>query len=178
MAEETRVQDTHEAQGTGEASEQNGEETPITLESVMAELAKTKAEAARNKAALDKALHSNGELTKQLRAKMSASEQEEEAKRQEAEALRTHISDLENFKKETEAKERYINLGMSQDLAKEAAKAEVSGDMDSLTEIYKKYNEASLKASRDEWLKSRPEPAASKEEGTADKDPFLAGFGA
>ena len=67
-------------------------------------------------------------------------------------------------------------MGMSAEFAKEAAEAEVAGDMDTLTAVYKKYNDATLKASRDEWLKSRPEPNASREEGSTEKDPFLSGF--
>ena len=67
-------------------------------------------------------------------------------------------------------------MGMSAEFAKEAADSEVAGDMDTLTAVYKKYNEATIKASRDEWLKSRPEPNAGREEDAAKDDPFLAGF--
>ena len=87
------------------------------------------------------------------------------------------MADLENFKKKTEAKERYMTIGMSADLAKEAAEAEVNGDMDALTEVYKRYNEASIKANKDEWLRTRPEPAASRDEA-GNEDPFLKGFNA
>lgn len=177
MEKETQMQEqTTQSEQTGTANEQPEQEQQITLESLSADNAKLKAELAKQKLALDKALHNNGELTKQLRAKMSAQEQEDEAKRQEAEAFKNHMADLEAFKKRTEAKDRYLTIGMSADLAKEAAEAEVSGDMDALTAVYKKYNEASLKASRDEWLRSRPEPAASRDESSAKEDPFLAGF--
>lgn len=177
MPEETRANEAME-QGNqaAENKEQTTEQPEITLESLNADNAKLRAELAKNKLALDKALHNNGELTKQLRAKMTAQEQEDEAKRQEAEAFKTHMAELENFKKKTEAKERYMTIGMTAELAKEAADAEVAGDMDTLTAVYKKYNEASLKASRDEWIKTRPEPASSREENAENEDPFLAGF--
>ena len=149
---------------------------PITIESVMAELAKAKAENARTKTALDKALQSNGELTKQLRAKMTASEQEEEAKRAAEEAQQNRIKELEDFKRKAEAKERYVTIGMSADLAKEAAEAEVSGDMDGLAAIYKKHSDISLKAKEAEWLKARPMPEAGHEENKEKEDPFLSGF--
>lgn len=177
MAEETRNEQAVEQaeQNGGQGGQQQEPET--TLESVSADNAKLRAELAKSKIALDKALHNNGELTKQLRAKMTAQEQEDEAKRIEAENFRTHMADLENFKKKTEAKERYMTIGMSADLAKEAAEAEVTGDMDALTEVYKRYNEASIKANKDEWLRTRPEPAASREEA-GNEDPFLKGFNA
>jgi len=177
MPEETRANEAME-QGNqaAENKEQTTEQPEITLESLNADNAKLRAELAKNKLALDKALHNNGELTKQLRAKMTAQEQEDEAKRQEAEAFKTHMVELENFKKKTEAKERYMTIGMTAELAKEAAEAEVAGDMDTLTAVYKKYNEASLKASRDEWIKTRPEPASSRDENAEKEDPFVVGF--
>ena len=161
-------------QATGQEAPQ--QEPEVTTESKDAENARLRAELAKNKIALDKALHNNGELTKQLRAKMTAQEQEDEAKRIEQENVRNHIAELETFKRKTEAKERYLNLGMSQDFAKEAADAEVAGDMDALTDVYKRYNDASLKAHKDEWLKNRPEPVASRGEEAGKEDPFLAGF--
>ena len=167
MAEETQV--------VQETQEQVAE-PEVTMESLSADNAKLRAEMAKQKLALDKALHNNGELTKQLRAKMTAQEQEEAAKREEADALRAHLADLEAFKRKAEAKERYLTMGMSKDFALQAAEAEVAGDMDALTAIYKKHNDATIKAKQDEWLKTRPEPAAGREEDAAKDDPFLAGF--
>ena len=176
MAEETRMQESTAPEQNATAQENEAAEQPITIETLSADNAKLKAEIAKQKIALDKALHNNGELTKQLRAKMTAQEQEDEAKRQEKEAFRNHMEELETFKKRTEAKDRYETMGMAKDLAREAAEAEVAGDMDALTAVYKRHYDASLKASKDEWLKSRPEPAASREEDAAKEDPFLAGF--
>lgn len=167
MAEETQV--------VQETVEQVAE-PEVTMESLSADNAKLRAEMAKQKLALDKALHNNGELTKQLRAKMTAQEQEEAAKREEADALRAHLADLETFKRKTEAKDRYLTMGMSKDFALQAAEAEVAGDMDALTAIYKKHSDATIKAKQDEWLKTRPEPAAGRDEGAGKEDPFLAGF--
>lgn len=161
---------------TGAAGDNGGQEQPITLESLMADNAKLKADIAKNKAALDKALHNNGELTKQLRAKMTASEQEAEAKREAEEAQANRIKELETYKARSEARERYMaTIGMSADLAKEAADAEVNGDMDALAAVYKRHQEVILKASEAEWLKKRPVPESGKGE-SGQKDPFLAGF--
>ena len=177
MAEETRATEQTMEQGEQNNGKETAQQEPeITMESLNADNAKLRAELAKNKVALDKALHNNGELTKQLRAKMTAQEQEDEAKRIEAENFRNHMAELEAFKKRTEAKERYLTIGMTPELAKEAAEAEVSGDMDVLTDVYKRYNEASIKAHKDEWIKTRPEPAASRDESAEKEDPFLTGF--
>ena len=181
MADEKNVQTTEpepqETTPSGTADGVQETNSPVTLESVMAELAKAKAENAKNKAALDKALHNNGELTKQLRAKMTASEQEAEAKREAEEAQANRIKELETYKLRSEARERYMTtLGMNPDLAKEAAEAEVSGDMDALSAVYKKHQEAVISAQKDEWIKSVPQASAGREESNQNEDPFLAGF--
>ena len=180
MAEENKVQEQNVEQEVNETGSDNNADTsqePITVESLMAELAKQKAENAKNKTALDKALHNNGELTKQLRARMSASEQEAEAKRQAAEAQANRIKELEDYKRGSEARERYMEtVGMSPELAKEAAAAEVAGDMDALASVYRRHQEAALKASEAEWLKKRPLPETGRDEDKAKEDPFLAGF--
>ena len=51
-----------------------------TVEELMAQLATEKADRAKEKQALDKALREKGELTKALRAKQTTEEQEAEAK--------------------------------------------------------------------------------------------------
>ena len=176
MAEEKNAQDTQEAKGE-QAGTGSEAEPEITIESVMAELAKARAESAKNKAALDKALHNNGELTRQLRAKMSASEQEQEAKRAAEEEQKNRIKELEDYKRRSEAKERFMTtMGMPPELAKEAADAEVAGDMEALTSVHKRHTDAILKASREQWLKERPEAASGHDEGHEKEDPFLAGF--
>lgn len=167
---------TDQQQAVDEQSNGGQEQEPVTLESLISELSKVKAESAKNKAALDKALHNNGELTKQLREKMSASEKEAEAKREAEEAQANRIKELEDYKRRSEARERYLALGMSPELAKDAAEAEVAGDMDALTAVYKKNTDSVLKAQREEWLKSQPTVQSGHGEGAESEDPFLAGF--
>lgn len=164
MAEETRGQEQIEntQQNNTEVNQGNTqpEETgkdDMTVDGLLAQLATLKVENARNKAALDKQMKANGELTKQLRAKMSAAEQEAEEKKEAEEAQKKLISDLQEFKKRTEAKDRYMLMGMSAEFAKQAAEAEVKGDMDTLASVMKQYNDASLKAQQAEFLKNRPD---------------------
>lgn len=161
MAEETRVQETIDNNPTPDAAvkdnQSGGDQEEITMDSLLAQVATLKVENARNKAALDKQMKANGELTKQLRAKMSAAEQEAEEKKEAEEAQKKLISELQDFKHHAEAKDRYMMMGMSAEFAKRAAEAEVKGDMDTLASVMKQYNDASLKAQQAEFLKNRPD---------------------
>lgn len=159
MADENKALETKgtnaEAVDTEKAPDNSQEE--VTMDSLMAQLATLKVENARNKAALDKQLKANGELTKQLRAKMTAAEQEAEEKKAREEEQKQLIDDLKDFKHRAEAKDRYLMMGMSAEFAKKAADAEVKGDMDTLASVMKQYNDYSLKAQQAEFLKNRPD---------------------
>lgn len=130
---------------------------PADNKELLKQIADLKAELNRNKKARDKALSEVGEYKKQLRAKMTADEQAE-IERQEAEAERkAYVESLETFKKTAEATARYALQGMNQDMAKQAADAEISGDMDLLADIQRKHAQQMVKDAQAEWLKSRPE---------------------
>ena len=130
MADENKALETNETNpapvDTGSA--QGNEQEEVTMDGLMAQLATLKVENARNKAALDKQMKANGELTKQLRAKMTAAEQEAEEKKAREEEQKQLINDLTDFKKRAEAKDRYLLMGMSAEFAKKAADAEVKGE--------------------------------------------------
>lgn len=124
---------------------------------LLKQIADLKAELNRNKKARDKALSEVGEYKKQLRAKMTADEQAE-IERQEAEAeQKAYVASLETFKKTAEATARYALQGMNQEMATQAANAEISGDMDLLADIQRKHTQQMVKDAQAEWLKSRPE---------------------
>ena len=124
---------------------------------LLKQIADLKAELNRNKKARDKALSEVGEYKKQLRAKMTADEQAE-IERQEAEAeQKAYVASLETFKKTAEATARYALQGMNQEMATQAANAEISGDMDLLADIQRKHAQQMVKDAQAEWLKSRPE---------------------
>lgn len=147
-------------------------------EALMAEIAQMKVNEQKMKRELDKALKETGEAKRALRAKQTAEEIEDEARREEKEAHDAEFSRLQEFEKKTLAKERYLMQGMSVEMAEKAATAEVSGDMEALTDIQKQHTEATLKAARTEWQKSIPQPnfgtgeysSMTKEEIMAIKD--------
>lgn len=150
-----------------EVDQEKPEENDSTAEQIASELAKEKLERQKIKAALDKALKENGEIKKQLRAKQTQQEIEDESKREAEEAQKAYVKELEDYKKKNEAKERYLLQGMDAELAAKAAEAEVTGDMDALSDINKQYMESVVKAKEAEWKKSRPQLNAGDGSGTS-----------
>lgn len=142
----------------GESSESENADSGTNTDALMAEIARMRVSEQKMKKELDKALKEKGEVTKALRAKQTAAELEDEAKREEEERHQAYVMELEEFKRKTEAKERYLMQGMSVEMATKAADAEVSGDMEALTDIQRQHTEATLKAARAEWQKSIPQP--------------------
>ncbi|MCI8795297.1 MAG: hypothetical protein HFG89_00365 [Dorea sp.] len=157
QAEEQSVAETKGAAVGDESKNENVDTAPNT-DTLMAEIARMKVSEQKMKKELDKALKEKGEVTKALRAKQTAAELEDEAKREEEERHQEYVMELEEFKRKTEAKERYLMQGMSVEMATKAADAEVSGDMEALTDIQRQHTEATLKAARAEWQKSIPQP--------------------
>lgn len=146
------------ATGGGENPENENADAGANTDALMAEIARMRVSEQKMKKELDKALKEKGEVTKALRAKQTAAELEDEAKREEEERHQAYVMELEEFKRKTEAKERYLMQGMSVEMATKAADAEVSGDMEALTDIQRQHTEATLKAARAEWQKSIPQP--------------------
>lgn len=160
--QQVEQQNTQDQKGTTVENTDNPDvenaESGANTDALMAEIARMKVSEQKMKKELDKALKEKGEVTKALRAKQTAAELEDEAKREEEERHQAYVMELEEFKRKTEAKERYLMQGMSVEMATKAADAEVSGDMEALTDIQRQHTEATLKAARAEWQKSIPQP--------------------
>ena len=177
QADTTEVTETTAAEETTDttANDNGSKDDAPTVEELMAQLAQERAARAKDKAALDKALKEKGEITKSLRAKQTQQEIEDDAKREEAEATKAYIAELEAYKHKNEAKERYLLQGMSAELATKAADAEVKGDMDALADIQKQHTTALLKEKEKEWKASRPQLNAGSGTGAGmSKEEILA----
>lgn len=165
--------------GGTENQDPTGQDESAKMESLMAEIARMKVNEQKTKRELDKALREKAEAKNALRAKQTAEEIEDEAKREEKEAHDAEFSRLQEFERKTLAKDRYLMQGMSAETAEKAAIAEVSGDMDALSEIQRQHYEEKLKAARADWQKSIPQPqfgvneysSMTKEEIMKIKDP-------
>ena len=151
---EVKSTDEGKAESTPEA------ETP-KVEDLLAEMAQMKADMARNKNALDKALREKGEITKKLREKQTAEEQEAEAKA-EAEAARAEReAEKDKIIAQYEARAMFAEMGIQGKDLEEAVNAKVEGDEKTVYSIIVKYFEnkfeTALKTEKSEWLGNRPQ---------------------
>ena len=165
MAEETKNVDVTETENvTTETETQTPtpeQENAPNIEDLMAELAQVKADMARNKHALDKALKEKGEITKKLREKQTAEEAEAEAKA-EAEAERAEReAEKDRIIAEYESKAMFAEMGLSGKDLENAVKAKVEGDEKTVYSIIVKHfenkYETALKTEKSEWLGKRPQ---------------------
>ena len=153
-----------------------GSNSTPTVEELLAQLAQERAEKAQNKAALDKALKEKGELTKNLRAKMSAEEQEAEAKKAADEAKDARIQELESKFRTMDYSKRYMGIGMDEKTAEMLS--ELTGelsDVDKFFSVLDKLMKAKIKSAGEnavqELIKSNPEIKAGT--GEADKNAWV-----
>ena len=151
------------------------EEKEPTVEELMAQLAQERANSAKLQNDYNKASSDAANYRKQLKAKQTAEEQEEEAKREAEEERKRYVKGLEDEVNMTKAEKRYLALGMSADMAKDTARAELDNDMEKVTENMAKFKDASIKEAETEWLKSRPPVNAGQGEDE-ETDLFLKGF--
>lgn len=135
-------------------------ETP-KVEDLMAEMAQLKADMARNKNALDKALKEKGEITKKLRERQTAEEKEAEAKA-EAEAERAEReAEKDRIIATYEAKAMFAEMGLQGKDLETAINAKLDGDEKTVYSVIVKYfenkYESALKTKESEWLGNRPQ---------------------
>ena len=172
------MEDNKNLEGQGQQNQDTDntpEEKEPTVEELMAQLAHERANSAKLQNNYTKVSTAAANYKKQLKAKQTAEEQEEEAKREAEEEHKKYVKGLEDTIKLTNATNRYLALGMSGDMAKDTAQAELDGDMVKVTENMSKFNEASIKEAETEWLKSRPPVNAGQGEDE-ETDLFLKGF--
>ena len=149
--------------GTG-SDDGNGSGSDVTpsVEELMTQLAQERATNAQNKAALDKALKEKGELTKNLRAKMTAEEQADEAKRLADEAKDAEIKELKDKFRMMDYSKRYMGIGMDEKTAESLS--ELTGDLadaDKFFSALDKFVKAKIKTAGEnavqELIKSNPD---------------------
>lgn len=155
MAEETKVTQSNDSTQTQTNTQTKSTETTPTVEELQAQLAIERAEKEKNKVALDKALKEKGDITKQLRAKQTAEEQEAEAQ---AEAQRIADEERESMRKELnhiKAVNAYKEI--SDDKAVENLIAAVSeSDHNAIATIIENEKKKAVKEAEAKWMKDRP----------------------
>ena len=140
---------------------ENAENTP-SVDELMAELAKERAEKAKLKNSFDTASSELAATKKQLRTKMTAEEQIEEEKRLADEAKDAKIQELESKFRTMDYSKRYMGIGMDEKTAESLS--ELTGelaDADKFFSALGKFIAASNKAAeesyRQELIKNNPD---------------------
>lgn len=161
--------------GTGDGGEggDNGgehENTP-SVEELLAQLAQERATNAQNKAALDKALKEKGELTKNLRAKMSAEEQEAEVKKAADEAKDARIQELESKFRMMDYSKRYMGIGMDEKTAESLS--ELTGELSDADKFFSaldKFIKSKIKSAGEDAIQELIKKNPEIKSGTGDSD--------
>lgn len=161
--------------GDGRDGGSESQNTP-SVEELLAQLAQERATNAQNKAALDKALKEKGELTKNLRAKMTAEEQADEAKRLADEAKEAEIKELKDKFRMMDYSKRYMGIGMDEKTAETLS--ELTGELSDADKFFSaldKFMKAKIKSAGEdaiqELIKKNPEIKSGS--GEADKNSWV-----
>lgn len=155
MAEETtKATGTENQQVNAQKEENQQQENTPTVEQLMAQLAAERAEKEKNKIALDKALKEKGDITKQLRAKQTAEEQEAEAQ---AEAQRLAEEEKEALRKENNRfKAMAAYKFFDEKTVDKWLEAVSEADHATLSAMIEAEKQKAVKEAQAEWMKSRP----------------------
>ena len=164
-------------EGGSDGSEGDGVENDApTVEELMAQLAQERATNAQNKAALDRALKEKGELTKNLRKRMTAEETANEEKRLADEAKDAEIKELKEKFRTMDYSKRYMGIGMDEKTAESLS--ELTGDLPDVDKFFSaldKFVKAKIKTAGEnavqELIKSNPDIKAGT--GSADKNAWV-----
>lgn len=175
MAENSEIQTT--IQQNVETGKPGAVDEKPTYEQLVEELAKSRAneakavaDSARFKNSIDDLTKKNGELTKHIRERMSAEDQEQIAKEEADKAKDARIAELENREKMRDYTELLMDkdIGMAKQEAKELAEMLVNGDFEKSLEIFSKHIKSIKDSAYQQALKDRPDIAAGN--GDPDKN--------
>ena len=126
-----------------------------SVEELMAQLATERAENEKNKLALDKALKEKGDITKQLRARQTAEEQEAEAQK---EAQRLADEERESMRKELnhiKAVNAYKSIP-DEKVVENLIDAISDADHNTIAQIIENEKKKAVAEAEQQWMKDRP----------------------
>lgn len=149
----------------------SGSDKAPSVEELLAQLAQERATNAQNKAALDKALKEKGELTKNLRAKMSAEEQEAEAKKAADEAKDARIQELESKFRTMDYSKRYMGIGMDEKTAETLS--ELTGELSDADKFFSaldKFMKSKVKSAGEDAIQELIKKNPEIKSGTGDSE--------
>ncbi|MGN0378531.1 MAG: hypothetical protein ACI4EU_02975 [Butyrivibrio sp.] len=159
MAEtETNQVATEQATERNAGATENKDAKP-TVDELMAQLANEKAEREKLKSAFDKTSSELAKSKKELRSKLTAEEQEAEAKAEADKAKDERIKELEDKLNHSDAVKAYKDI-QNEKTVETLIEAVSDNDHTAIANIIRQEKEAAVKAAQAEWLKSRPQANA------------------
>ena len=120
-----------------------------------------------SKAQFDKVSKELAAAKRQLRAKMTNDEIEDERRRQEQEDMKLELETLRKEKTVSNHKASFLSQGYDEALADEAANAMADGDMETVFAVMRKHSVNAEKALRAKILKETPVPPAGDDPNEA-----------
>lgn len=178
MAEEMNVNANdvtvdNQADGSAEALDNQPTETNEDVAELLAQIAEMKAQMSKNKNALDKALREKGEVTKQLRARQTVEEQEEEARKEAEREKNEKFAQMEKELNHIKAVAAYRGK-VSDDKIDVLIDAVTDNDHDAIANTVQAAYERGKKDGQAEYLKNRPQVAAGSGSGSMTMDEIMA----
>lgn len=149
---------------------ENVENTP-SVDELMAELAKERAEKAKLKNSFDTASSELAATKKQLRTKMTAEEQIEEEKRLADEAKDARIQELESKFRTMDYSKRYMGIGMDEKTAESLS--ELTGDLPDVDKFFSaldKFMKSKIKSAGEDAIQELIKKNPEIKSGTGDSE--------
>lgn len=125
-----------------------------------------------SKATFDKKASEASDLSKQLKARMTDEEAKASKDAEERAALLARVEELENEQAVNSYTTAYLAMGYDEKLAKATAEAVVKGDMKTVLENQRSFNDTREKALKAELLKSTPTPPPGAGDSGMKKEEF------
>ena len=149
---------------------ENAENTP-SVDELMAELAKERAEKAKLKNSFDTASSELAATKKQLRTKMTAEEQIEEEKRIADEAKDARIQELESKFRTMDYSKRYMGIGMDEKTAETLS--ELTGELSDADKFFSaldKFMKSKIKSAGEDAIQELIKKNPEIKSGTGDSE--------
>lgn len=162
-----------QADGSVEALDNQPTETNEDVAELLAQIAEMKAQMSKNKNALDKALREKGEVTKQLRARQTVEEQEEEARKEAEREKNEKFAQMEKELNHIKAVAAYRGK-VADDKIDVLIDAVTDNDHDAIANTVQAAYERGKKDGQAEYLKNRPQVAAGSGSGSMTMDEIMA----
>jgi len=140
----------------------DGASTNKTIEEQLAELL---AENKRLRRANDKASSEAADYKRQLNARLTESERQEQERAEQAEAMASELKELRRERDISNLVRNFTVLGYSEEMAKEAAEAQYEGDTTKMFEVQRKYKSDLENKIKSEFMRGTPPPQGGSLQG-------------